>query len=105
MNRLLIAALLGFVTVTSGCKEDKSGGGGAGQGTTSGTAQPTPATEPSHAQHKRLPIGETTVGGRPAIVPEISGRAWITGTSQVMLDPDDPWPAGYRLADTWPRKQ
>ena len=50
-------------------------------------------------------VGETTVGGRPAIVPEISGRAWITGTSQVMLDPDDPWPAGYRLADTWPRKQ
>ncbi|MCO5153004.1 MULTISPECIES: trans-3-hydroxy-L-proline dehydratase [unclassified Shinella] len=50
-------------------------------------------------------VGETTVGGRPAIVPEISGRAWVTGTSQVMLDPDDPWPAGYRLADTWPRKQ
>jgi len=38
-------------------------------------------------------------------VPEISGRAWITGTHQVMLDPADPWPAGYRLADTWPRKQ
>src|SRR5690606_29127923 len=50
-------------------------------------------------------VGETTVGGRPAIVPEISGRAWITGTSQVMLGPDDPWPAGYRLADTGPRKQ
>ena len=50
-------------------------------------------------------VGETTVGGRPAIVPEISGRAWITGTHQVMLDPADPWPAGYRLADTWPRKQ
>ena len=29
----------------------------------------------------------------------------VTGTSQVMLDPSDPWPAGYRLADTWPRKQ
>jgi proline racemase len=50
-------------------------------------------------------LAETTVAGRPAIVPEISGRAWITGTHQVMLDPDDPWPAGYRLADTWPRKQ
>jgi len=46
--------------------------------------------------------GETLVAGRPAIVPEISGRAWITGTHQAMLDPDDPWPAGYRLADTWP---
>ena len=44
----------------------------------------------------------TTVGGRPAIVPFISGRAWITGTSQLMLDPSDPWPTGYRLTDTWP---
>jgi proline racemase len=45
---------------------------------------------------------ETTVGGRPAIVPSIAGRAWITGTHQHMLDPDDPWPEGYRLSDTWP---
>jgi trans-L-3-hydroxyproline dehydratase len=45
---------------------------------------------------------ETTVEGRPAIVPRIAGRAWITGTSQLMLDPGDPWPAGYRLSDTWP---
>lgn len=45
---------------------------------------------------------ETTLAGRPAIVPEISGRAWITGTRQLMLDPEDPWPGGYRLADTWP---
>ena len=42
------------------------------------------------------------VGGRPAIVPVISGRAWIIGTQQLMLDPDDPLPAGYRLSDTWP---
>jgi proline racemase len=46
---------------------------------------------------------ETTVGGRPAIVPSIAGRAWITGTHQHMLDPADPWPQGYRLSDTWPR--
>jgi trans-L-3-hydroxyproline dehydratase len=45
----------------------------------------------------------TTIGGRPAIVPIISGRAWITGVSQYMLDPSDPWPSGYRLSDTWPR--
>ena len=36
-----------------------------------------------------------------AIQPEISGRAWITGSHQHMLDPDDPWPEGYRLTDTW----
>lgn len=46
-------------------------------------------------------IEETTVGGRPAIVPEISGRGWITGIHQHMLDPSDPWPGGYRLSDTW----
>ncbi|WP_324751729.1 trans-3-hydroxy-L-proline dehydratase [Roseovarius sp. Pro17] len=46
-------------------------------------------------------VSETTVGGRPAIIPEISGRGWITGTHQHMLDPDDPWPGGYRLSDTW----
>lgn len=45
---------------------------------------------------------ETTVGERPAIVPSIAGRAWITGTHQHMLDPEDPWPDGYRLSDTWP---
>lgn len=45
---------------------------------------------------------ETTVGGRPAIVPSLAGRAWVTGTRQLTLDPADPWPGGYRLADTWP---
>jgi len=46
--------------------------------------------------------GETTVGGLPAILPSLSGRAWITGAHQHMLDPADPWPGGYRLSDTWP---
>jgi len=45
---------------------------------------------------------ETQVGGKPAIIPSISGRAWITGQSTLMLDPADPWPAGYKIADTWP---
>ena len=43
------------------------------------------------------------VGGREAVVPSLSGRAWVTGTHQHMLDPGDPWPQGYRLSDTWPR--
>ena len=41
--------------------------------------------------------GTTTVSGVPAILPEITGRAWITGTSQHMLAPDDPFPAGFLL--------
>ncbi|MFD2474266.1 proline racemase family protein [Amycolatopsis silviterrae] len=42
-------------------------------------------------------VEETTVGGIPAVVPTITGRAWITGTAQYMLDPTDPFPAGFEL--------
>ncbi|WDR06468.1 proline racemase family protein [Devosia rhodophyticola] len=45
----------------------------------------------------------TVLGEKSAIIPSITGRAWITGTRQEMLDPADPWPSGYRLADTWPK--
>ncbi len=50
-------------------------------------------------------VSETTVGEKKAIIPSIRGRAWITGTHQIMLDPEDPWPGGYRLSDTWPPGQ
>ena len=46
--------------------------------------------------------GRTSVGGRPAIRPEVTGTAWITGVHQHLVDPTDPWPRGYRVADTWP---
>ncbi|MFN2484258.1 MAG: proline racemase family protein [Candidatus Limnocylindria bacterium] len=42
-------------------------------------------------------VEETSVGGRPAVVPTVSGRAWITGTANYLLDPDDPFPAGFLL--------
>ncbi len=45
---------------------------------------------------------ETFVGELSAIRPSIAGRGFITGTHQHLLDPDDPWPEGYRLSDTWP---
>jgi len=45
---------------------------------------------------------ETRVGETPAIVPSVTGQAWITGTHQFLLDPTDPWPEGYRIGDTWP---
>jgi proline racemase len=41
--------------------------------------------------------GETEVAGRPAILPEITGTAYITGTSQFFFDPDDPLRAGFLL--------
>ncbi|MFO1120870.1 MAG: proline racemase family protein [Hyphomicrobiales bacterium] len=46
--------------------------------------------------------GTATVGNHAAIIPTITGRAWITGQSTLMLDPSDPWPGGYRISDTWP---
>jgi proline racemase len=42
-------------------------------------------------------VEETTVGGLPAVVPTITGRAWISGTGQYFLDPDDPFPEGFEL--------
>jgi proline racemase len=42
-------------------------------------------------------VAEAQVGGRTAVVPEITGRAWITGMGQYLLDPDDPFPAGFAL--------
>jgi trans-L-3-hydroxyproline dehydratase len=46
-------------------------------------------------------VSETTVGDRPGIIPAIRGSAWITGISQLFVDPADPWPEGYVLSDTW----
>lgn len=46
-------------------------------------------------------LGVTSVAGVPAIEPEITGRAWITGLHQYFVDPSDPWPEGYVVADTW----
>jgi proline racemase len=50
--------------------------------------------------HGRI-VSTTSVGGRTAIIPAIRGRAWITGISTYLLDPDDPYPEGYLLADSW----
>jgi proline racemase len=47
-------------------------------------------------------VAETTVGEKRAIVPAIRGSAWITGITQLIVDPTDPFPEGYLLSDTWP---
>jgi len=46
-------------------------------------------------------VGETTVGDRPATQAEITGRGWIHGLHQIGLDPSDPYPGGYMVADCW----
>jgi proline racemase len=47
-------------------------------------------------------VAETTVGDCEAIVPAIRGSAFITGIAELYVDPDDPFPEGYLLSDTWP---
>jgi proline racemase len=47
---------------------------------------------------------DCVVGTIPAISPSVSGRAWITDSRQLMRDPADPFPNGYRVGDTWPAR-
>ncbi len=42
-------------------------------------------------------VGTTTVGQKPAVIPTVTGRAWVTGTAQYFLDPTDPFPEGFIL--------
>jgi proline racemase len=42
-------------------------------------------------------VAATEVGGHPAVVPTVTGRAFLTGTAQFFLDPEDPFPAGFLL--------
>lgn len=46
-------------------------------------------------------IGETTVGTRPAVLPRITGSAWIYGRQQLRMTPEDPMAKGFALSDTW----
>ncbi len=45
--------------------------------------------------------GTTTVAGRPAVLPSISGRGWVVGTRTSSVDPTDPYPEGFILSDIW----
>jgi proline racemase len=46
-------------------------------------------------------IGETRVGPYNAVIPTLSGQAWITGFAQYVVDPEDPFPNGFTVADIW----
>jgi proline racemase len=46
-------------------------------------------------------VEETTVGPYKAVVPTLSGTAWITGLAQYVLDPSDPFPNGFTVGDIW----
>ena len=46
-------------------------------------------------------LEEVKVGPYTAVVPTISGQAWITGMATYVLDPTDPFPEGYTVGDIW----
>lgn len=45
--------------------------------------------------------GTDTVGGAPAVLPTVAGRAWITAFHEFVLADDDPYPTGFRVGDIW----
>ena len=46
-------------------------------------------------------LGTTTVGGRAAVLPRITGQSWIYGQEQLRVDAADPFAEGFALSDTW----
>jgi proline racemase len=46
-------------------------------------------------------LRETKVGQYRAVVPALSGTAWITGFAQYVVDPEDPFPEGFTVGDIW----
>ena len=46
-------------------------------------------------------VRKTKVGSYDAVVPTITGRAWITGFAQYVVDDSDPFPEGFTIGDIW----
>ncbi len=46
-------------------------------------------------------VEATQVGKYQAVVPTISGQAWITGMCSYVVDPEDPFPDGFTVGDIW----
>jgi proline racemase len=46
-------------------------------------------------------VEETAVGSHPAVVPLLSGQAWITAIASYVMDPTDPFPEGFTVGDIW----
>jgi proline racemase len=46
-------------------------------------------------------LGETTVGNHRAVLPRITGEAWVYGREELRVDPRDPFARGVALSDSW----
>lgn len=65
-------------------------------------------TSPNHSTLPKatlLAVPQVTIGPTSApvhaVVPRISGRAWITQRCEIVCDPSDPFPQGYTIGDIW----
>ena len=45
--------------------------------------------------------GTTTLGPYDAVLPTLTGSAWVMGRSTWVLDDTDPFPAGFSVGDIW----
>lgn len=61
MKSLIFATCVGIAVLSAGCKDDEKSKTGGGPSTPSGSAPA--ATQQASGEHKRLPIGETTMSG------------------------------------------
>ncbi len=46
-------------------------------------------------------LREASVGGLPAVVPQLTGSAWITGRARLVVEEGDPFPDGFTVGDLW----
>ena len=46
-------------------------------------------------------LRETWVGSVRAVVPQLTGSAWITGRTDYVVDAADPFPDGFTVGDLW----
>jgi proline racemase len=46
-------------------------------------------------------VEESRVADTPAVVPTLTGQAWITGFARYVVDPEDPYPDGFTIGDIW----
>ena len=60
-----------------------------------------PMQNPSATARQNVVVEETKVGPYSAVVPTLSGQAWITGFAQYVVDPEDPFPDGFTVGDIW----
>ena len=54
-----------------------------------------------HGVHRHCCSRRRSIGPYPAVVPQLSGTAWITGFAQYVVDPEDPFPDGFTVGDIW----